>query len=512
MLLWLIVSASSLVGLLAIWAARSQRHWFVRIAVVACPIALLAAVPAYELVLIFLSEVAAVALPFVGIRAWRSRRFHFRLSDLMLAIVVIAASVLFAKNMPHYVRRVANSATGATLGYAVLAGYGAAMLTHRRWLRVGLVVGLEMAGAAAAYFSRLFLWDAPDWFWFAAIPLVALVVWGCLALCSLAGSASGAGRVASRQRLAVLSTVLVPLPAVTYYQMTHPLPIPLSEPPSPNAYIELVRIGKDLNQNNSADSEQPLSDAAQVLAYDSLVPVRYVPNNLHWAPHAELRALLRFWTTAGQVAESEDRYGDACKTYLNVIQAGVKTCQGGLFVEWLLSSLYLQAGLDGLQRVRWQLSDDQRRDACAELQLLEATLEPIEAPIERDQIYAQHTHGWQARIRFLPIFEFDTELLKRTENRYRAQMRLLEGDLAMRCFQHEHGRLPEELDELVPDFLSAVPIDPFTELPLIYRRTETGFLLYSTGPDQVDNGGVRASSETPETGQDLLLTPTPTNR
>src|SRR5690349_5745986 len=107
-------------GLLAIWVARSPRHWFSRTACVAGPIVLLAAVPAYELVLIFLTEVASVVLPFVGFQIWRQRHFHFRLADLMQMIVVVAAGVLLTQNMPHWLPRLRNLATGAALGYAVL--------------------------------------------------------------------------------------------------------------------------------------------------------------------------------------------------------------------------------------------------------------------------------------------------------------------------------------------------------------------------------------------------------
>jgi hypothetical protein len=37
--------------------------------------------------------------------------------------------------------------------------------------------------------------------------------------------------------------------------------------------------------------------------------------------------------------------------------------------------------------------------------------------------------------------------------------------------------------------LRADTTDPFTGKPLVYRRTECGFVLYSLGPDQHDDGG-----------------------
>lgn len=73
--------------------------------------------------------------------------------------------------------------------------------------------------------------------------------------------------------------------------------------------------------------------------------------------------------------------------------------------------------------------------------------------------------------------------------RTQAQLRLLRTELALREFRARHRALPATLQELVPAQLSAVPVDPFSEQPLQYRRQGTGCLLYSVGPDLKDNGG-----------------------
>jgi hypothetical protein len=70
-----------------------------------------------------------------------------------------------------------------------------------------------------------------------------------------------------------------------------------------------------------------------------------------------------------------------------------------------------------------------------------------------------------------------------------ALLRLLSTDLALRRFQTAERMFPNELRSLVPKFLPAVPLDPFTGAPLIYRRQGDAFELYSTGPKQVDGGG-----------------------
>ena len=48
---------------------------------------------------------------------------------------------------------------------------------------------------------------------------------------------------------------------------------------------------------------------------------------------------------------------------------------------------------------------------------------------------------------------------------------------------------PERLDDLVPGYLAAVPIDPFSEKPFIYERRGDGYLLSSVGVDGVHDGG-----------------------
>jgi hypothetical protein len=62
--------------------------------------------------------------------------------------------------------------------------------------------------------------------------------------------------------------------------------------------------------------------------------------------------------------------------------------------------------------------------------------------------------------------------------------------LALRAFRLEHGRLPNTLSELVPSYLQQVPTDPFGNGgKLRYRRTGKSYVLYSVGPDRIDNLG-----------------------
>jgi hypothetical protein len=60
----------------------------------------------------------------------------------------------------------------------------------------------------------------------------------------------------------------------------------------------------------------------------------------------------------------------------------------------------------------------------------------------------------------------------------------------LKRFQLKHGKSPETLNEMVPEFSPAVPIDPYDGKPLRYHPNADGtYLLYSVGEDGKDDGG-----------------------
>lgn len=69
---------------------------------------------------------------------------------------------------------------------------------------------------------------------------------------------------------------------------------------------------------------------------------------------------------------------------------------------------------------------------------------------------------------------------------------LLEGARAAVAVERQRlktSEFPRTLAELVPEFLPAVPMDPFTGNALRYRVDEFSYTIYSVGPDKVDGGG-----------------------
>jgi hypothetical protein len=67
------------------------------------------------------------------------------------------------------------------------------------------------------------------------------------------------------------------------------------------------------------------------------------------------------------------------------------------------------------------------------------------------------------------------------------QMRIAAGALAV--YRSEQGTYPENLDQLLPDVLTAIPHDVYSGKALIYQRRGDGYLLYSVFKNGIDDGG-----------------------
>ncbi len=57
-------------------------------------------------------------------------------------------------------------------------------------------------------------------------------------------------------------------------------------------------------------------------------------------------------------------------------------------------------------------------------------------------------------------------------------------------YKAKHDRLPADLAALVPDFLKAVPLDPFDGQPLRYKADAAGLTVYALGENGKDDGGL----------------------
>lgn len=75
--------------------------------------------------------------------------------------------------------------------------------------------------------------------------------------------------------------------------------------------------------------------------------------------------------------------------------------------------------------------------------------------------------------------------------RNRIQCEATIATFAIVRYKQDKGDYPETLNQLVAaGYLKQVPMDPWSDKPLVYKKTDNDFILYSVGANFVDDGGV----------------------
>lgn len=109
-----------------------------------------------------------------------------------------------------------------------------------------------------------------------------------------------------------------------------------------------------------------------------------------------------------------------------------------------------------------------------------------------------HRYWLQANMQTIPGVRYSlVELIQPAmgmfiERSFRIQMHIeaTMTMLAIEIYFLDLGRHPESLEDLTPTYLPSLPIDIFNPgEPLIYKSTNTGYLIYSIGDDGFDNDG-----------------------
>ncbi|HEX8835073.1 MAG TPA: hypothetical protein VF719_12770, partial [Abditibacteriaceae bacterium] len=114
------------------------------------------------------------------------------------------------------------------------------------------------------------------------------------------------------------------------------------------------------------------------------------------------------------------------------------------------------------------------------------TLTPLKAPVNAASRIFAHT--------YLRSVQPDGRI---NFERNRNSNRMLAVAFALQSYHADNREYPTSLGQLVPQYLDTIPTDPFEKnAPLRYRHTPDGYVLYSVGPDGMDNNGEPTLVET----------------
>lgn len=101
----------------------------------------------------------------------------------------------------------------------------------------------------------------------------------------------------------------------------------------------------------------------------------------------------------------------------------------------------------------------------------------------RELLFEENKLGKLLALIITPFYDrtFELKCLKQFELEAAASL------FALRAYKAERGHLPNKIEELVPSYLSKVPLDPFDGKPLRYSKEKK--IIYCVGNDLVDSGG-----------------------
>ena len=165
-------------------------------------------------------------------------------------------------------------------------------------------------------------------------------------------------------------------------------------------------------------------------------------------------------------------------------------------------------GLTQLAELRNDISTANARQVLTALRRFEREREPLDVTLRREQAWEERELNWRSRLRRLrnqdvPILDsaagngfssrglYPLKKIRELEQFRPTPHRVLAAEFAVRLFRDDHSRLPRDLEELVPKYLDAVPLDPFSpsDQPLVYRVEGDKYRLYTVYANGLDDGG-----------------------
>lgn len=121
---------------------------------------------------------------------------------------------------------------------------------------------------------------------------------------------------------------------------------------------------------------------------------------------------------------------------------------------------------------------------------IDVTCEPLyQWQAEMTQVQAEWEPRLRSSILLAPLAEGGFSGTLRFYLRIAAKVDCTRVALAVERYRLAKGALPTSLGDLVPEFLSDVPLDPYGGKDLRYERLSSGFVVYSVGEDGLDDGG-----------------------
>lgn len=281
--------------------------------------------------------------------------------------------------------------------------------------------------------------------------------------------------------------------------------------PNPNGYEDLRRAGQavvvkagdvavldhDALRSLLETNAEALRRMRVGLGRKCEIPTReLIANFSNLSPElVSLKSLAVLLTAEARFASLENRPADAARSSVDAIRLGSSMSHGGVIMNRLVGIACENMGSRSLIQTMPALDSGQLRLVALELEKIDESAVKWSQVIQNENRFVRAQFGTIPNpIRLIPELRQARDVRRASEERDRlaaAHLRLLTVEIALRAFAIDQGHAPASLFQLVPQYLQAIPVDPFSGHSLIYRPTGTNWVLYSVGPDRVDDGGKR---------------------
>jgi hypothetical protein len=263
--------------------------------------------------------------------------------------------------------------------------------------------------------------------------------------------------------------------------------------PNPNGYDDLVTAGRSIQANVQqlrepqtseltalralvAENNQALARARIGLGRKSVVALSRSPSiYAHLDDFNTLRKLGRLLACEAMLAEREGRTTEATKYYADLIRFSRAISLGGTMIDRMAENPIQVPAINGLTRLAEVLPAEDARRLAAEIEQVDRDREPLNQVFARDLKFSLAGRGVQARVAYT-LFPKPMKTMiapakvatERADQSSQASLRRLAATLALRAYRLDHPEAPAPTDfvALVPRYLKAVPVDPFSKQPM----------------------------------------------
>ncbi len=265
------------------------------------------------------------------------------------------------------------------------------------------------------------------------------------------------------------------------FMAEEPLP-PLAPLPNPNGYEDLVKAAKMVKGETWAYFDNAgleklrgiVSTNAATLALARIAFTKQcgVPPQFTKASQTNrVEALEAFKDLAqalaceGKLAEKENRFVDAAKSYLDAVRLGSQITHGGIVLDELAGISAAWYGETQLQGIVTNLDASSCRRDATTLETLAGDRQRMATALQQQEAWERRGLGWRSEWFKLIYFSARQRNFKNAKEKLdqfqQEENRLLVA-LAARAYELDKGKTLARVADLVPDYLNAIPQDPVT--------------------------------------------------